>query len=178
MVGTHEAGSGQRGPGQAVLVLRWPADAMEAERLNGANLPHLLLIDPGVRPPTACSAVRDWIRLPATGDDLDARLATLRGQSDSVRPVPLLDGNGRLVRGHQWVPLSPIGERIAEPLLEHLEHPVPDDRLIAAGWPGGAPSPNAFRQIVSKLRRSLGKLDLELVATPRHTHMLRRTENF
>src|SRR5262245_63017716 len=64
-------------PPADVVLLRWPEEQPRLERLRVAGTPRLLLVGEDLLPPSSVDPLEDWIRLPATEDDLRARVATL-----------------------------------------------------------------------------------------------------
>src|SRR6478752_5307293 len=91
---------------QDVVVLSWPADRAEAERLADMDVPKLLLLDPSADPPTGDDPLTEWVRLPADDRDVRARLDLLRQRSTSGSAVPNLDDQGCLRFRKHWVALS------------------------------------------------------------------------
>ncbi len=57
----------------ALAVLHWPEGEGERRRLRGLGAPRLLLVRPDAPPPVTWDADEDWIRLPASLDDVQLR---------------------------------------------------------------------------------------------------------
>ena len=90
-----------------VVVVRWPEQRADAERLARLERPHLLLVEPGVAPPVLQGCLADWIRLPADDADVRARLTALAARSLIHPAVPVVDEFGELsFRGTARVPLT------------------------------------------------------------------------
>src|SRR5262245_2430795 len=115
-----------------VSLLRWPDQADEADRLARIGAPRLLLVKPGVAPPTETSCVVDWLRLPADGEDMCARLAALAERAARHPSRPFVDDDGQVSHQGTAVFLPPVHERIARILIESRGRPVPAEDLIPA----------------------------------------------
>jgi hypothetical protein len=158
-----------------VVVLRWPEQASDLERLDKAGLPRLLLVEPGVAPPTGTSCLEDWLRLPADETDVRARMVALTERAARHPPVPSLDEHGQLSHGGQSVFLSNIDKLLARVLVEHLGRPVPPQQLIRSAWSKGG-GDSALRVHLSRLRRHLAPLGLTIVCVRGHGYVLRGHE--
>jgi two-component system, OmpR family, response regulator len=146
------------------VVLRWPADRDRCRELADLGVPRLLLVDADAAPPICTDPREDWIRLPADERDIDARMNGLRARASAWAPSsrPELDGRGRLLRGTRWVPLSPIEEQLCTLLIGEFGAVVSDRRLIARGWPEGTGTPTGLRLQMTRLRRRVADLQLEV----------------
>ena len=149
------------GGGQNIVVLRWPEEAAEAARLSSAGLPRLLLVEPGADPPESGDCEEDWLRLPADDRDVTVRLRALARRAGRHRPLPQVDGQGRLLHRGRWVPLSPIDQHLAELLVERFGRVVLNEELARSGW-DEPPSTNAVRVHLSRLRHRIAPLGLEI----------------
>lgn len=146
-----------------VVLVRWPAEVARRESLIANGVPRLLLVEDGAQPPLPADCLEDWIRVPATEDDVRTRtggLAVRGGVHNEL--VPDLDGHGVLRFGAEWVPLPPVEARLVGALLERFGTVVSRESLGRAGWPGGAPGRNALDVHVLRLRRRLSPLDLAI----------------
>ena len=146
------------------VVLRWPADQKRRRELAELGVPRLFLVNTDAAPPVCDDPLEDWVRLPCGERDIDARMTALRarasGGTRSARPQ--LDGNGRLLRSNRWVPLSPIEEQLCRLLIGEFGAVVSDRRLIAAAWANGAGTSTGLRLQMTRLRRRIGELGLEV----------------
>jgi two-component system, OmpR family, response regulator len=145
-----------------VVVLQWPEERDELERLADLRVPRLLFVAPAADPPEAGDDLQDWVRLPSDDRDIRARLNGLRRRAEDAIGVPSVDRHGRLLFRRSWVQLSPIEERLARLLIEAGEAVVAEDQLLDRGWPSGRPSSNALRVHLHRLRRRVGPLGLEI----------------
>jgi DNA-binding response OmpR family regulator len=145
-----------------VVVVRWPEERAEIERLARNHIPRLLVVEPDATPPITEDVLEDWIRLPADHRDLSSRLENLRRRADALLNAPLLDRHGRLLFRGRWTSVTPTEERLLARLARHFDDVVPTDELVAMGWPGRAPSATAIRVAFHRLRLRLRPLGLEL----------------
>jgi two-component system, OmpR family, response regulator len=148
----------------APVVLRWPSDRARRQELADLGVPRLLLVDREAAPPFCADPLEDWIRLPADERDIDARMNALRVRASAWAPStrPELDGNGRLLRGNRWVPLSPIEEQLCTLLIGEFGKVVSDRTLMARAWPEGTGTPTGLRLQMTRLRRRIAELGLEV----------------
>ena len=148
----------------APVVLRWPADQKRRRELADLGVPRLFLVNSDAAPPVCDDPLEDWVRLPCDERDIDARMTALRSRASTGAPSarPRLDGNGRLLRSHRWVPLSPIEEQLCSLLIAEFGAVVSDRRLIAAAWESGAGTSTGLRLQMTRLRRRIGDLGLEV----------------
>jgi hypothetical protein len=148
----------------APVVIRWPADQDRRRELADLGVPRLLLVDSDAPPPVCTDALEDWIRLPSDERDIDARMNGLRARASSWAPStrPELDGHGRLLRGNRWVALSPTEEELCALLIGEFGHVVSDKELMAQAWPQGTGTPTGLRLQMTRLRRRIADLQLEV----------------
>ena len=106
--------------------------------------------------------LEDWVRLPVDDGEVKARLATLRRRAETFLDVPRLDRHGRLVFRQHWISVTPTEERLLARLARRFDDVVPATELLGAGWPGRAPSANAVRVTMHRLRRRVATMGLEL----------------
>jgi DNA-binding response OmpR family regulator len=143
-----------------VRILRWPQQSGEATALAKSGTPRLLLVEPDADPPVISDWRVDWVRLPADERDVAARVLGLTRRTRPVDP-PRVDGHDRLVFSGAWVALSPIEARLAAVLSSRFETVVTLQQLCEHGW-DETPKLNALRVHLTRLRRRIGPLGLEL----------------
>lgn len=144
-----------------VVLLRWPADIARRDALGASGQARLLLIEDGFPPPPAPDCLEDWIRVPASEEDVQARLEALALRSQAhAPPVPDLDDDGVLRFADRWVSLAPLEARLTSALLGRFGGVVSRETLIRALWPGKTPGRNALDVHVLRLRRRLSPLGL------------------
>jgi DNA-binding response OmpR family regulator len=157
-----------------VAVVRWPAEATKRASLAAAGQPVLLLVE-SEEPPVTTSPLEDWIRVPSSDTDLEARIEALRLKAvlPATNPhfdpmgAPRLDNRGMLSFESGWVSLSPLEVRLMAALLVRPGAVIPRQQLIEAGWPSDddprtAPSRNALDTRVLRLRRRLQPIGLTI----------------
>ena len=148
--------------GTPVAIIAWPEERAAAEQLALLRMPRLLIMSGQVEPAHSLDDLEDWVRLPVADCDVRARVRRLRQRSVTVPPKPLLDGCGRLIYQGRWVELAPVEERLAGPLVERFGCIVTEQALLAAGWPSGSPATGTLRPRLSRLRRRVAELGLDL----------------
>lgn len=144
-----------------VCILRWPAQADEADRLARIGAPQLLLVEPGAAPPTESSCLVDWLRPPADDEDMHTRLVALSERAARHPRGPTLDDYGQLSHRGTTVFLSSIEERITKTLIENLGHPVPAEELTTRVWADDGTN-EALRVHISRLRHRIAPLGLNI----------------
>jgi DNA-binding response OmpR family regulator len=146
-----------------VALIRWPDEQARRQRLSVAGGPRLLLVEDGDTPPPVLDCLEDWIRVPATEDEVRARVDALAARRAAhAHDAPGIDANGVLrFRGH-WVSLPPLETRMTELLLSRFGAVVTRDALARAGWPDGMTGRNALDVHVLRLRRRLEPLGLAI----------------
>jgi hypothetical protein len=146
-----------------VVVVRWPEQRADAERLARLDRPHLLLVEPGVAPPELTSCLADWIRLPADDGDVRARLAALAARALHHPSHPTVDGFGEFSFAGRRVFISPIDQRIAELLVASFDRGVSEKDLFADVFDGEG-EPSKVRVHISRLRKRIEPLGLEITS--------------
>lgn len=146
-----------------VVVLRWPEQGAERDRLERLGIPRLLIVEAGVGPPTSDSCFEDWLRLPADDCDVRARLLSLSQRAAHHPMVPVLDDFGQLSYRGASVFLSPVDQRLAEAFVETFGTAVRDAVLVDRAWPGGSSEPT-LRVHISRLRRRISPLRLTITS--------------
>lgn len=158
-----------------VCILRWPDQADEADRLASLGTPRLLLVEPGVPPPTETSCVADWLRLPAEDRDVDARLTALAERASRHPTTPVVDDYGAVSYRGTTVFLPAVDERIARILIESFGRPVLNEELISGAWTEDA-SKGALRVHLSRLRHRLAPLALTITSIRGRGYVMREAK--
>jgi len=144
-----------------VVVVRWPEQRADAERLARLDLPHLLLVEPDASPPTVDGCLADWIRLPAQDADVRARLTALVARTREHPAVPVLDGLGELSFRGRRVFLSPTDKQLAEVFVASFGRGVAEAELFERIWDGEG-NASKVRVHISRLRKRIKPLGLEI----------------
>lgn len=155
-----------------VELISWPDEAARRNAVAAEGRPRLLLVEPDAGPPRVADTLEDWIRLPATNDDVEARVATLARRTGSLPAAPCIDEDGVLRIGPTVVTLPPVEARLARALLERMGAVVGRDALARAGWPDGAPGRNALDVHMLRLRRRLAPANLAITTVRSRGYLL------
>jgi hypothetical protein len=154
-------------------VLMWPRDRERLVAARREGVPRLVLVDAAASPPAGSDILEDWIRLPATDDDIRWRVENLElravGRSDQ-RPV--LDPEGLLRHEGRITVLTPIEHRLLDVLVERYRLVVSRHELFQAGWPGEEPNANALDVHLVRLRRRIGEVGLRLRTVRQRGYLL------
>lgn len=156
---------GVAGPTSAeasVHLVRWPEERELLERLRAEGAPRLLLVGQPAPPPNVFECEEDWVRLPAHDGDVQARVLALAARSTRHRPRPRVGDDGRLRYGSRWIALSPIELRLATALVGTFGEVVRSELLASAAWPGEAINEGALRVHLTRLRRRVRPVGLEV----------------
>lgn len=142
--------------------MHWPSEQTRLTDLRSSGRPRLVVVRDGVVPPFTPDAMEDWIRLPASEDDVHARVRVLEDRmrgAEGTR-VPFIDDNGLLHLDGDWVSLSPVEVHLVTVLVDRYGAVVGRDSLARAGWPDGMPGRNVLDANIVRLRRRLAPLGL------------------
>lgn len=146
-----------------VALIQWPSDEELRQELAELRHPRLLLVDADAGPPVCDDVLEDWVRLPISRADRNARIRALvtraRGLSASA---PTLQANGTLEFRESRAHLSAIPADLARPLVERFGAVVSREALSSAAWPDSDPSDNNLDVAMGRLRRQLGPLGLQI----------------
>jgi len=144
-----------------VVQVRWPVGEALRRELADRGVPRLLLVDGDGPAPVCADPLEDWIRLPARGDDVDARMESLlRRATDAPGGAPAIDPDGVVRFGRRWAALPPVEARLMAALVERFGAVVHRDALAATGWPEGSPGRNALDVHMLRLRRRIAPVGL------------------
>jgi DNA-binding winged helix-turn-helix (wHTH) protein len=145
-----------------VRLLRWLSEWKKLEHFRALGVPRLMVLDGPVSPPVCVDALEDWARPPITGEDVEARTATLNARA-RLNVVPVLDGRDVLRFRDRWLALSPAEGRLTRALVESYRCVVPRHVLIQCVWPtDDRPGRNALDLRILRLRKRLLPLGLEI----------------
>lgn len=146
-----------------VALIQWPSDEALRQELAELRHPRLLLVDPDADPPKCSDVLEDWVRLPVSRADRNARIRTLELRVEGTEPdAPTLNGNGALEYRGQRTHLSAIQSDIVGLLIERFGGVVSRDALTAVAWPGANPSDNNLDVTMGRLRRQLDPVGLKI----------------
>jgi DNA-binding response OmpR family regulator len=145
-----------------VSLLRWPEEDGRRSVLAAGSRLRLLLVDTDAPAPVAVDPREDWVRLPASEQDIEARVTGLLRRAQRVGSRLQLDGNGLLHRGDVWVPLPETEASLMAALLAADGSVVSRAALVEAAWPGGSPTRNVLDVHMVRLRRRVAELGVEI----------------
>src|SRR5260370_32567030 len=145
-----------------VAVLQWPEQHAESDRLESLGFPRLLVVQADMPAPNVESCLEDWIRLPATDEDVRIRLVALSRHASRHPTAPVVDSWGQLSFRGMSVILTPREHAIAEAMSNTFETAVSEEKLIDSAWPDGKGSATGLRVHSARLRKRLGPLGLPI----------------
>lgn len=146
-----------------VALIQWPSDEELRQELAGIRHPRLLLVDANAEPPECADVLEDWVRLPVSRADRNARIRSLETRVGAKAPaVPRLEDNGTLEFCGSRAHLSSVQVGLTRPMIERFGAVVSRDELGAAAWPHSAPTGNNLDVAMGRLRRRLGPLGLRV----------------
>jgi hypothetical protein len=67
-------------PDAAIACVRWPSESERRAALARAGVPRLLFVEPGATPPDLWDLDEDWVRVPATAEEVMLRANTLQSR--------------------------------------------------------------------------------------------------
>lgn len=146
-----------------VALIQWPSDDELRQELAELRHPRLLLVEPDADPPMCTDVLEDWVRLPVTRSDRQARVKALEsrlaGQGSSA---PRLNGNGTLEYRGATTHLSAIQTDLVRLLVARFGAVVSRQALIRAAWPDAEPPDNNLDVAIGRLRRQLEPMGLRI----------------
>lgn len=144
-----------------VELVSWPRDQTRLDHAHRTGAARLVLVPEGVSPPVLADVLEDWIRLPASDEDIGTRVHVLSERANSTDAYePALDDSGLLRFRGRWASLPPVEYRLTDALLERYGAVVSRSTLLRAGWLEGAPGRNVLDVHIVRLRRRLAPLSL------------------
>ena len=146
-----------------VALVQWPSD--EGLRLELARRYHLrlLLVEPDADPPECTDHLEDWVRLPVSRADRNARIRNLESRVEGRVPqTAKVSGSGTLEYRGTRIQLSPIQTGLVRLLIERFGAVVSREALANAAWPDAVSSDNKLDVTMRRLRRRLGPAGLRI----------------
>lgn len=146
-----------------VALIQWPSDEDLRAELAELRQPRLLLVDSDAEPPQCTDILEDWVRLPVSRDDRNARIQTLLTRARVTDPdVPALHGNGTLEYHGRSTQLSAIQSDLTRAMVERFGAVVSREALVAVAWPEAEATDNNLDVTIGRLRRQLEPLGLRI----------------
>jgi DNA-binding response OmpR family regulator len=148
-----------------VTILWWPEEGTRLLRLRDEHVPRLVVIKGNVLPPFPLDwSEEEWLRSPFPPEQLDRSLAQLAARIERQPPPPEMRTGDVLTFGDQSVGLSAREAVLASVLATAFNQVVPYAALYAAVGLHPSDDENAFLGLISRLRRHLDPLGLEIHA--------------
>jgi DNA-binding response OmpR family regulator len=158
-----------------VALIQWPSDEDLRAELAELRQPRLLLVDSDAEAPICTDVLEDWVRLPVSRDDRNARIQALLNRVGATDPdVPSLNGNGTLEYHGRTTHLSVIQADLARILIERFGAVVSREALVAAAWPGAEATDNNLDVTIGRLRRQLEPAGLRIRTVRSRGYLLTR----
>jgi len=146
-----------------VALIRWPSDESLRRELAELRQPRLLLVDSDAQPPKCTDVLEDWVRLPVSRADRNARIRTLESRVETQHPpTPALNGSGTLQYRGESTQLSAIQSDLVRLLIERFGAVVSREDLAAVAWPDSDASDNNLDVTIGRLRRQLVPVGLRI----------------
>lgn len=122
-----------------------------------------MLVEPAADPPTCVDVLEDWVRLPVSRGDRNARIRSLEQRAGQLEVVSPVVGDDRTMEfAGATVELSETQLRLVAPLIERFGAVVSRDELAARVWPGVDASSNNLDVTVGRLRRKVERVGLRI----------------
>lgn len=145
-----------------VQFLRWPTDAEKRELCRKRNILRLLVVEQHSTPPVCADVREDWIRVPATRKDVEARIDTLRARA-RLDCVPHLESDGILRLAGRSVVVSPSESALLEVLVPEFGTVVTREALRSRlSAQDKEASRNALDLHIKRLRRRIRPLGMTI----------------
>lgn len=146
-----------------VALIQWPSDESLRVELAMRRHPRLLLVEPDADPPECTDPFEDWVRLPVSRADRNARIRALASRVEGRDPrAPRLNGSGTLEYRGETTQLSTIQTDLARLLIERFGAVVSREALAQAAWPDADRSDNNLDVTMGRLRRQLEPAGLRI----------------
>jgi DNA-binding response OmpR family regulator len=137
-------------------------EANRREHYRKLGVLRLLVLDQNHAPPKCLDIREDWIRVPATRQDLWARIATLRARAQRIS-VPSLDQDGVLRMHGRSVTVSLTEANLLAAFIADYGEIVAREALRARVVDdGGLASRNALDLHIKRIRRRIQPLGLSI----------------
>lgn len=145
-----------------VALIQWPSEERLRQEMAARQQPRLLLVDPDAAPPECHDVVEEWVRLPVSTADRNARLHTLESRAGGPPETPRLEAGSTLVFRGERTPLSALQAALARPMIENMGTVVSRETLASLAWPDADPSENTLDVAMGRLRSRLEPVGLRI----------------
>lgn len=142
--------------------MRWPFEAGVRNDCRKAGIPRLLVVEAGSDAPVCVDPSEDWIRAPASRNDVEARVKALAQRAYGPK-VPTVDSTGVLYYDTGSVAISSTQAGIMEQLVAHFREVVYrtelEQQIVRVA---GKTSRNALDLQIMRLRRRVALIGLSI----------------
>ncbi len=146
-----------------VALIQWPSDEELRQELAEQGHPRLLLVAPDSEPPECTDPLEDWVRLPVSRVDRNARIKTLQSRNGMASsPSPSIDSFGTLEFSGTRAQLSAVQTKLIEPLVDKFGAVVAREEIATHVWPKGEASANNLDVAIGRLRRQIEPVGLRI----------------
>lgn len=157
-----------------VVVVQWPADSATWTSLVESGAAVLAVVADGAPPPVTSDCCHDWMW--AAGGEVELRfrlrqVAMRAGRHGRV--PPRLDEHGLLSFAMRSVALPGRERQLASVFVSRFGEVVPRGEVIEAVWPEGLARPAQLAMQLSRLRRRIRSVGLEIVTVPGAAYVMR-----
>ena len=161
-----------------VALIQWPSDESLRVELAQQNHPRLLLVEPEADPPICIDTIEDWVRIPVSRADRNARIRALEERTGRrEEPMPLVTVQGMLEYRDARTHLSGTQARLMVPLIERFGAVVGRETLSIHTWPGSPTTSNKLDVTVGRLRRRIVPLGLTIRTVRSRGYLLCETDS-
>lgn len=161
-----------------VALIQWPSDEDLRQELAEKGHPRLLLVESDSEPPECTDVLEDWVRLPVSRSDRNARIKTLQSRNGSVSsPVPTIDSFGTLEYSGVRTQLSAVQASLLEVLVDRIGAVVGREEICSHVWPGSDSSANNLDVAIGRLRRQIEPLGLRIKTVRSRGYLLHVVES-
>ncbi len=137
-----------------VELVEWSTQAGLRKALANAGIPRVLLVQPGIEPPSPLGVDEGWVRTDATDDEIDQCARDVLERLVTSAPIESL---GACVWSHLGRPirLTPLQASVFGELVARRGTTVTHERLTDVGWPGEPVNLVALDTAIQRIRDQL-----------------------
>ena len=151
-------------PAMDVELVRWPGDEVRLDDARRAGAARLVLVPEGVVPPMPDDVLEDWVRLPASDDDIRLRVKVLSERARSTLSRRAAASTSRACCGSAAAGSRSAGRVRASPppCSTATTRSSAGTRCRGSDGPSGFPGRNVLDVHIVRLRRRLTPLELAI----------------
>jgi hypothetical protein len=137
-----------------VELVEWSTQAGLRKALANAGIPRVLLVEPGVDPPTPLGVDEGWVRKDATDDEVDECARTVLERLATTEPIESVGSCAWSHLGRSFR-LTRLQATVFGELVAQRGTTVTHERLTAVGWPGEPVNLVALDSVIQRIRDRL-----------------------